>query len=201
MASSTTNFGASVVPSPSEETTTMLPPRTLDSPALTPAVSHDSFDKPVPPYSPFYQHPPASHERVPEGQKQTPLLQTPTKSHQVYEKDIESGMHTPLSANNDTNPFASKYNVEGNKECTMWPSRKQLEQDRLADKRRRLTGRTCGELKHKWVQCSKKEKLIAKLLLTLFLAGAAVGIAVGITKAVGGGVWSGNGESHDFGEH
>lgn len=198
MASNNTTFGASVVPSPSEETTTMLAPRTLDSPALTPAVSHDSFDKPVPPYSPFYQHPPASHERVP--QQQTSLLQTPTKSHQVFEKDIESGMGTPLSTNNDSNPFASKYCVDANKECTMWPSRKQLEQDRLDDKKRKFKGRTCGELKHQWAQCSKKQRLLIQLLIALFLAGAAVGIAVGITKAVGGGVWSGNGESHDIGE-
>lgn len=196
MASNTTTFGASVVPSPNEEST-MLAPRTLDSPALTPAVSHDSYDKPVPPYSPFYQHPPASHERVPQ---QTSLLQTPTKSHQGYfEKDVESGMGTPLSTN-DANPFASKYSVDANKECTMWPSRKQLEQDRLDEKKRRFKGRRCGELKHQWAQCSKKQRLLVQLLIAFFLAGAAVGIAVGITKAVGGGVWSGDGESHDIGE-
>lgn len=36
---------------------------------------------------------------------------------------------------------------------------------------------------------SKRQRLMAKLVLALFIVGAMIGIAMGITAAVGGGVW------------
>jgi len=40
---------------------------------------------------------------------------------------------------------------------------------------------------------NKKQKIWAKAFIALFIIAAAVGLGVGISKAVGGGVWSGNG--------
>jgi hypothetical protein len=201
-----TTFGASVV-AQCDEKAVMLPPTGTDSPALTPTVSretttyHDatfSDNTPLPPHSPFYTHPPASHERVPTNH------QTPAKAaHVACEKDLEYGNITPCTAANnddDENPFSKKFAVgSNNQECTMWPTHQTLRETRLADKKQRRKGRTCacGTLKHHWAGYSKNQRLAVRILIALVIVGAIVGIAVGITRSVNGGVWSDKG-THDF---
>lgn len=197
-----TTFGASVVAHPDEKAA-MLPATTSDSPALTPAVSRDSAtfadNTPVPPHSPFYQHPPASHERV------RSIHQTPAKVAQPnLEKDLEYGNITPYSGVNnddDENPFSKKYAVgASNQECTMWPTHQTLKQTRQADKKQRRDGRTCGcgMIRDRWAGYSKKQRLAIRIFIALLVIGAIVGVAVGITRSVNGGVWSGKGSSHEF---
>lgn len=191
-----TTFGASVVAQPDEKAA-MLPTAGVDSPALTPAVSRDSNtyhdatfsdNTPLPPHSPFYTHPPASHERV-------PAHQTPAKAALTSEKDLESGVN-----DDDENPFSKKYAVgTSNQECTMWPTHQTLRQTRLADKKQRRQNRTCGcgTIKHHWAGYTKNQRLIIRIFIALLVIGAIVGVAVGITRSVNGGVWSNKG-THDF---
>lgn len=191
-----TTFGASVVAQPDEKAY-MLPTAATESPALTPAASRDSVavhdapiydNTPLPPHSPFYTHPPASHERV---------ESTPVKAaHLTSEKDLEYG------ANQDEeNPFSKKYAVgTSTQECTMWPTHQTLRQNRLADKKQRRQNRTCGcgMVKDRWAGLTKNQRLAIRILITMVVIGAIVGVAVGITRSVNGGVWSGKGASHEF---
>lgn len=197
-----TTFGASIVPQ-NEEKDAMLPPPGLQSPSLSPAISRDSDtfeeNKPIPPHSPFYQHPPASHERVPS------ITTTPAKTAQPHsEKDLESGNVTPysgLTTQDEENPFSNKIAVgANNQECTMWPTHQTLKQTRLQDKRTRRQGRALGfsSIRHRWAACTKTQRMIIRIFVALLVCGAIVGVAVGITRSVNGGVWSGKGSSHDF---
>ncbi|KAM0690717.1 hypothetical protein Q7P36_009486 [Cladosporium allicinum] len=199
-----TTFGASVVAQPDEKAY-MLPTGTTESPALTPAASRDSValhdaplsdNTPLPVHSPFYTHPPASHERV---------QSTPAKpAHLTSEKDLEYGDVTPYSGgahNDEENPFSKKCAVGTSaQECTMWPTHQTLRQTRLADKKQRRQNRTCGcgMVKDRWAGLSKNQRLAIRILIALMVIGAIVGVAVGITRSVNGGVWSGKGASHEF---
>jgi hypothetical protein len=192
-----TTFGASVVAQPDEKAY-MLPTAATESPALTPAASRDSVaapasdNTPLPPHSPFYTHPPASHERV----ESTPVKPV----HLTSEKDLEYGDATPYR-HDEENPFSKKYAVgTSTQECTMWPTHQTLRQNRLADKKQRRQNRTCGcgMVKDRWAGLSKKQRLAIRILITMVVIGAIVGVAVGITRSVNGGVWSGKGTSHEF---
>jgi hypothetical protein len=180
----------------------MLQAPTFESPNLTPVVSRDDYqEKLVPPHSPFYQHPPASHERIPGNLQITPSKMK-SQTLGVYEKDLESGPATPLSTNNELNPFTSKVSIGANQECTMWPSRKTLEQNRLAERKQKHGRRALGfaNLRHWWATASPKQKWLLRGLLAFFVIGAIVAIAVGVTNAVHGGVYSGNGQSRQIGD-
>lgn len=185
---STTTFGASVVPHPGDGTLQRSLP-VYDTPDLTPVVSRNGdlpqespyLDKAPPLSSPFYQHPPASFERVP-SQAATQI------SLSVMEKGLEPG--------DDDNPFASKISVDHNKECKMWPSKQTLLQSHLAEKQQKRTRRGCagyGVVKNRWARCTKREQLLAKLLLAAIIIGIIVAVAVGITVAVKGTVYGKSG--------
>ena len=196
-----TSFGASVVPKSQADDEILRAPPTLDSPALTPAVSRDDMsadflERPIPPHSPFYQHPPVSFERI-------HSRNTSKNNIDIYEKDLESGHATPLTANDDNNPFTSKVSVDCNKECRMWPSKQTLMQEKLAAKKQKRSTRTCGgctAATDLWSRFDKRQKLLIEIVLALLLVGAIVGIAVGISKAVHGGVYAGNSDSHEIGD-
>ncbi|KAK6432194.1 hypothetical protein LTR95_011639 [Oleoguttula sp. CCFEE 5521] len=198
-------FGAIVVPTADKQTNAMAVPM-LDSPALTPVVTREppysyTDDKAVPPHSPFYQHPPASHERMPP--QTPPSKKASTKSFTgVYEKDLESGPATPLSGNDELNPFTSKVSVDHNKECTMWPSRKTLELNRLAERKQKLGTKKMGfaGTRHRWATATSRQKWIVRIALAVVVVGAIVAIAVGVTHAVHGGVYSGEGQTKQIGD-
>jgi hypothetical protein len=194
-----TTFGASVI-AQTDEKAAMLPTTGIDSPALTPTVSRDAADyhdatfsdnTPLPANSPFYTHPPASHERI----------AAPAKPcHLTSEKDLEEGNMTPYTGADDENPFSKKFQVgSSNQECTMWPTHQTLRQTRLEDKKQRRSARTCGcgTVKHHWAGYTKNQRLAIRILIALVVIGAIVGVAVGITRSVNGGVWSDKG-THDF---
>lgn len=194
-----TTFGASVVPQPDEKAGMLS--TNIDSPALTPTVSRDaaayhdatfSDNTPLPPNSPFYTHPPASHERI------APAAVKPALADS--EKDLECGNTTPYTMADDENPFSKKFQVGGsNQECTMWPTHQTLRQTRLEDKKQRRAARTCGcgTIKHHWAGYTKNQRWAIRILIALVVIGAIVGVAVGITRSVNGGVWSDKG-THDF---
>lgn len=196
-------FGASIVPTSQQPAENVLrPPPASESPALTPMASRedmpsDHLVKPVPPHSPFHQHPPASFEKVHSRQASKTNVAT-------YEKDLESGNATPLTGVNDENPFTSKISVDCNKECKMWPSRQTIIQSKMAEKRRRRDRKCCagcGPVRDFWAQFDKRQKLLIKLAIGLFLVGIIVAIGVGISKAVHGTYYSQNGSQQEVGSH
>lgn len=200
--SAPTTFGASIVPTPTPPTIHAAPPSTLDSPALTPAVSSEDLrdttyaSKPIPPHSPFYQHPPASFEKVHSRQNsRTTVAVAPT------EKDLEAGAATPLhpSAAAEDHPFASKVSVDCSKECRMWPSKQTLMQENAARRKQKrdeqTLGGVTGPVVEFWNRFSKRQKLGIQIGMALLLVGVAVAIAVGITVAVNGSVYVGEDRS------
>ncbi|OCK80414.1 hypothetical protein K432DRAFT_43914 [Lepidopterella palustris CBS 459.81] len=140
------------------------------------ASQHDPHD-PSNPFSAFYKHPDA---------RRSMDAETPSKPHlDVYQHDLESGV--AMSATTTVSP--PKVSVDGRvKECTMWPSKQTMMERAKARKRER------GGL-NPMRNLSKKQKLWAKIFIALFIVAAAVGLGVGISRAVGGGVWAGNGKS------
>lgn len=194
-----TNFGASVVSTHAEETDALRPPPMLDSPVLTPAVSNEDMtneytEKPVPPHSPFYQHPPASFERI--QTSKTNMAAT------TYEKDLESGHASPLAGIDDDNPFTSKISVDHNKECKMWPSKNTLMQQRTRDKHQRRVMKGCAgcaPLRQWWAKFDKRQQLYFKIAIALVLIGVAVAIGVGISRAVHGTYYGKNGSQQNVG--
>ncbi|KAK5113871.1 hypothetical protein LTR85_010404 [Meristemomyces frigidus] len=197
-------FGASIVPMQQRaEEDALRPPPMLDSPVLTPAVSRDDMsteymDKPIPPHSPFYQHPPASFERMHSRQASKTGVATTT-----YEKDLESGHATPLTGVNDDNPFTSKISVDHNKECNMWPSKNTLMQQRTREKQKRHATKGCAgcvPAREWWAKFDKRQQLYFKIAIALVLVGVAVALGVGISKAVHGTYYGKNGSQQTVGD-
>lgn len=132
------------------------------------------------PYSAFYKHPEALRETrhsindtAPQGKN---LLN-------VAIHDLEGGV--PLST--ASTQQLPKQSVDGRvKECTMWPSRQAVLDKRKSYKRKR----GCAFFRN----LTSKQRLWAKIVIALLVVAAAVGLGVGISRAVGGGVWAGNGK-------
>jgi hypothetical protein len=117
------------------------------------------------PFSAFYEHRPSSAE----GQT--------LKAPNVYEHDVESQYQLSQT----------KSSIEPTKDCTMWPSRVTLQAKAKQEKAKRSW--------NPLLRLNKRQKLIAQIVIALLIVGAAVGIGVGVSRAVGGGVWSGNGQT------
>ncbi|QIX00261.1 hypothetical protein AMS68_005778 [Peltaster fructicola] len=140
----------------------------------------------------FYQHPPASHERVAKPQYLD-------KSHldiSVAEKGFGRDDLSPMSTT-DKNPFCSTISVNTNKECTMWPSRQTLATTKLSEKKKKRSSRfcACAGVRHNWEQLHKNHRLTVRIVIALILIGAMIGLGVGISKAVHGSYYSGSGSS------
>jgi hypothetical protein len=115
------------------------------------------------------------------------------------ETDLEAGHLSPISqqttqSNAPSNVFdPSKLSLEHTKECSMWPTPATLKQQQKQRKQlRRNTWNCWGRLTSRM---TKGQKILLQIVIALVVIGAAVGIGVGVSKAVGGGVWSGTGQS------
>ncbi|KAF2034637.1 hypothetical protein EK21DRAFT_85216 [Setomelanomma holmii] len=135
---------------------------------------------PTNPYSAFYKHPEARRSMDASSAPQS-------KTHlDVVERDLEGGL--PLSTATTQQPKSS---VDGRvKECTMWPSRQAVIDQRKTYKRTR----GCNLFKN----LTSKQRLWAKIVIALLVVAAAVGLGVGISRAVGGGVWAGQGKNKEI---
>jgi len=69
----------------------------------------------------------------------------------------------------------------------MWPSRATLKAKKRQEKNAKSWNPLC--------RLGKKQKLAAQIVIALVIVGAAVGIGVGVSRAVGGGVWTAQGQS------
>lgn len=198
-----TTFGATIVPATEQElqpqrSPSLLPPAMAHSPAITPQPSRESlthdYGSGAPVQSPFYTHPPASHEAIPAATKKSRL--------DVYEKDLESGNDAPLTPlSDDENPFSKRLAVDHNKECTMWPSKQTLKQKYQAEKQKRRQNKgikVLNPIREKWTAMSSRSKLIAKIMLALFIVGVAVALGVGISAAVKGTYYVGSGSNRSI---
>jgi hypothetical protein len=130
------------------------------------------------PFSAFYKHPEAKRSMDEDRQLSKTHLDV-----SICERDLEAGV--PLSAATTQQP---KLSVDGRlKECTMWPSRQAMMDKKKQTKR----ARGCNLFRN----LNSKQRLWVKILIGLLVLGAAVGLGIGISKAVGGGVWAGDGKS------
>jgi hypothetical protein len=138
------------------------------------------------PYSAFYKHPEALRETRHSLNDSAPQ----SKTHlavAVHERDLEGGM--PLSV--ASTQQQSKHSVDGRvKECTMWPSRQAVLDKRKSYQRKR----GCAFFRN----MTSKQRMWAKIAIALIVVAAAVGLGVGISRAVGGGVWAGNGKNKEI---
>lgn len=135
------------------------------------------------PYSAFYKHPDA---------RRSLDASSAQKQHlDVDARDLETGV--PLST--ATTQAQPKISVDGRvKECTMWPSRQAVMDSRKTARRKRGP--------HFFRNLTSKQRLWAKIVIALLVVAAAVGLGVGISRAVGGGVWAGQGKSNkEIGPH
>lgn len=190
MADEKTSFGATIVEQPSTTPHSELPPllttthlptvSEVDSVASRTTTPKEDLD-PSNPFSAFYSHP--DLRRSTEKDRLAP-----SKSNSHLNVDLEAG--SPISTT--TTIQQHKYSVDGRvKECTMWPSRQTLQEKARA---RKAARGGCNPMRN----LSKKQKLWVKIFIAMFVVAAAVGLGIGISKAVGGGVWAGKGESRQI---
>lgn len=173
------NSTTSPAPVPSSNASTMT---TATADAASKEIAIDSSN----PYSAFYKHPDArrSIDNVSAPQSKTHL------EINTFDRDLETGV--PLSA--ATTQQLPKVSVDGRvrevKECTMWPSRQAVLDKRKDHKRKKGCNLFQG--------LNSKQRLWIKIIIALLIIGAAVGLGVGISRAVGGGVWTGSGQSKEI---
>lgn len=181
-------FGATI-----ERSASPLVPATQQQQTLRSQPSHDSnmssataeaakkewAADPSNPYSAFYKHP--------EARRSLDASAHPIKTHlDVAVHDLETGV--PLSVASTQQPKGS---IDGRvKECTMWPSRQAVMDKRKSYQRKRGAAF--------FRNLTNKQRMWAKIIIALLVVAAAVGLGVGITRAVGGGVWAGDGKSKEI---
>ena len=127
------------------------------------------------PFSAFYSHPTT----------RTSFEQAKSESRvniKVYEQDLEA-----QSINPSTKEIA--INV---KECKVWPSAK----SQYCNKNLGSVKQGRNPLKN----LSKKQALLLKILIALFIIGVAIGLGIGISKAVGSGIWKNNNSQRPIGD-
>jgi hypothetical protein len=81
----------------------------------------------------------------------------------------------------------------------MWPSKQTLHKQKQAQKSRKREKSACAPVAVRWSRLSKKEKMISKIALAVFLIGVAVALGVGISVAVKGAYYVSNGASKTVG--
>jgi len=174
------NSPPSPAPLPASSNASTMTTATADATAKEMAIDSSN------PYSAFYKHPDArrSFDNASAPQSKTHL------EINTFERDLEAG--APLSA--ATTQQLPKVSVDGRvrevKECTMWPSRQAVLEKRKVHKRQKGCNLFQG--------LNTKQRLWIKIIIALLVIGAAVGLGVGISRAVGGGVWAGDGKSKEI---
>lgn len=128
------------------------------------------------------------------------MTKTTTRSQSHLEKDLESGVETPLSpAEGFSSPFSKNLAVQSQTECTMWPSKQTLKQQQQATKSGKRNKRVLAPVLNVWSNFTKRQRLLIKIFIALFVIGAAVGLGVGISVAVKGAYFTGDGKSQQVG--
>lgn len=149
------------------------------TPTLTPTITrHD--DRETSPLSPFYTHPTT--------RTSLDAKKSESKTYiRKYDSDLEACLTDVNSKPNVMSPTLTRHTT--GKNCTVWPGQQALKDARRQDKMRR--GGSWNPMRN----LDPKTKLWVKIVIALFVVGAAVGVGLGITKSVGGGVFKTNNTS------
>ncbi|KAI8956683.1 hypothetical protein F5Y11DRAFT_141868 [Daldinia sp. FL1419] len=96
-----------------------------------------------------------------------------------FDTDIEAMM--PVKSSEHLNK-TSTIGTRRKSECPVWPGQEHWQQKAKAA---RLNNRSCQCI----ARLSKRNRIIAKILIGLLIVGIAVGIGFGISKPLGAGIW------------
>ncbi|KAI1477249.1 hypothetical protein K445DRAFT_282676 [Daldinia sp. EC12] len=123
---------------------------------------------------------PPSHERSLEGRRgsnvSTPCSATASNG---FDTDIEAMM--PVKSSERLNK-TSTLGTRRKSDCPVWPGQEHWQQKAKAA---RINNRSCQCI----ARMSKRNRIIAKILIGLLIVGIAVGIGFGISKPLGAGIW------------
>jgi hypothetical protein len=192
-----TTFGITVEPVSATESTLSQPPLHTQPSHLTETSSLPATPKEIEkelsnPFSAFYNHEAPSRPSMDTSSKQCSAANV-NKNHHLspYVHDLEAGSAGAISTTTTIN--MPKQSVDGRvRECTMWPSKQSLIDAEKERKKRK------GGWWNAMCHMNKKQKMWFRVIVFLIIVAAAVGLGVGISRAVGGGVWAGNGQNKDI---
>jgi len=118
-----------------------------------------------------------------DSQKCSKPAKNESKQHiNVYDTDVEACLTPQKTTASGGSSKLLKNKTKGFEDCSMWPGQRAMQMKKKAMKR---DSAMCGC----WGGLSNKTRMVIKILIAVFVTGAAVGIGVGVSKAVGGGVW------------
>lgn len=152
----------------------------------------DEASNPANPYSAFYTHPSTRLSLEQIRGEHGPV--TPLQGHH----DVEAGLSKTkpsffcVTRSNSSGKPSTEISTKAitQADTSVWPSRKELEEKAMMVKKEesRKNWNCLGGL-------SKKHRIMLRVLIGLLVAAVAVGLGVGISRAVGGGVWKGDGQT------
>ncbi|KAF1815862.1 hypothetical protein P152DRAFT_199891 [Eremomyces bilateralis CBS 781.70] len=135
------------------------------------------------PVSPFYSHPTTRQSLEKAASESRTRLD-------FYDQDLESQPASIPAAASSTTHLPKPSMDARPKDCTVWPTQRTLKQKAKIAKRERACNPLLG--------LNKRQRWGVKVLIILLVLAAAVGVGVGISRAVGGGIWAGNGKTKDI---
>ncbi|KAH6648979.1 hypothetical protein BKA67DRAFT_378321 [Truncatella angustata] len=108
-------------------------------------------------------------------------ISTPSSLHRLnpFDTDIETGQSSE-SLNRKSTQFTGR--TLNNPNCSVWPGQDHWKQKAKLAKRKNRSCQCMAKL-------SKRNRLIAKILIAFLVIGIAVGVGVGISKPLGAGIW------------
>jgi hypothetical protein len=119
---------------------------------------------------------------MPSAEKAPPRLSDVSTTHQAnpFDTDIEA----IISSTNENRNISAQC-TRGGPECQVWPGQDHWRQKAKDAKNKR---RNCNCFAH----LSKRNRIIAKVLIAFLVVGIAVGVGVGISKPLGARIWHPN---------
>jgi hypothetical protein len=113
-------------------------------------------------------------------------LSTPNSVHRLnpFDTDVEAG-HSSENLHRKSTQFTGR--TLHNPNCTVWPGQDHWKQKARAAK---IKNRSCQCM----ARLSKRNRLIAKILIAFLVVGIAVGVGLGISKPLGAGIWKSQGQ-------
>ncbi|KAI1802262.1 hypothetical protein F4811DRAFT_406387 [Daldinia bambusicola] len=120
-----------------------------------------------------------SHEGSLETRRGSNVSTPSATASNGFDTDIEAMM--PVKSSEHLNK-TSTMGTRRKSDCQVWPGQEHWQQKAKAA---RINNRSCQCI----ARMSKRNRIIAKILIGLLIVGIAVGIGVGISKPLGAGIW------------
>ncbi|KAK3945778.1 hypothetical protein QBC46DRAFT_402870 [Diplogelasinospora grovesii] len=143
---------------------------TVETTQLTQKTSRDTFESET--MSP-------SAEKTNTNGRRSSDASTPSSAHHAnpFDTDIEAIITTSEQMNRK-----STQGTRGGTDCQVWPGQDHWRRKAKVAKMKRAN---CNCLAH----MSKRNRLIVKILIGIFIIGAAVAVGFGVSKPLGAGIW------------